>query len=261
MPKGKPMRSKPRAKQTARPRVRISLKRKQGIIKGDNTFNPSSAPSLRYNAVSRVNKATPMAGFPHEYYCVLPYHDIVSISLSTNPWGVHRFRMNSIFDPDYSTGGHQPRGRDEFANLYASYIVYAIGYDINFMTKDTTREACVVGIAGCSSYQTLGSIPNYQALRETNQRFINVGRIDDQKPVTNIKGKLMCRKVEGVDKDTYNDESGPFQAFQTTNPVASPTLAVFAGTIDQTTMSAAVVADVKLLYYCKMFTRTINGPS
>lgn len=250
--------AKPSRAVTRRRTKRVRTVRQRG--KGDTGYNPSIRPALQLTAKSRVNNV-PSAVFPHEYYAVLPYHDIISLNLSTVPWQVYRFRMNSVYDPDLSGGGHQPRGRDELGNLYQSYLVFAVAYDINFMTKDTTREAIVCGAAGCSSIQTLGSLPNYQALRENQQRYVRYTRIDDMRPVANIKGKLMCRKVEGVDKDAWNDETGPFQSLMTANPNACPTLAIFAGTIDQTTMSSTVVADVKVMYYCKFFTRGINGPS
>lgn len=242
-----------------RARGKMMKKREFAAPRGDKGYVPSNN-GLKYNAISKVNRA-PTAGFPHEYYAVLPYHEVVSLSLSATPWQVYRFRMNSIFDPNYSGGGGQPRGRDQFHQIYASYHVFAVGFDINFMTKDTTREACLVGAVGCSSYQTLSSVPDYKSLRENNQRYIVQSRIDDQRPVANIKGKWLCRAVEGVDKETYNNDSGPFQALADYNPNACPTLAVFAGTIDQSTMTSAVSVDVKLLYYVKFFTRTVIGPS
>nr|AGA18401.1 hypothetical protein [uncultured marine virus] len=35
------------------------------------------------------------------------------------------FRANSIFDPDYSLGGHQPRGTDQYAEIYNMYTVHS----------------------------------------------------------------------------------------------------------------------------------------
>lgn len=37
-----------------------------------------------------------------------------------NYWG---FRINSLYDPDYSFGGHQPMGRDQWAALYNEYRI------------------------------------------------------------------------------------------------------------------------------------------
>lgn len=195
-------RSSRRVPTKRRPMRKRRIVRRRG--RGDNGYNPRANKSLWLNQRSRVNKQLPSLGFPHEYYVCLPYHEVVSLSLSAIPWQLYRFRMNSIADPNFSGGGHQPLGHDEFGVIYNSYIVYAIGYDVNFMTKDTTRESLIVGVAGCSSSQGVTSLANYQQLRENDQRYVRYTRIDDQKPTGNIRGKLMCRKVEGVDKDTYN---------------------------------------------------------
>lgn len=40
------------------------------------------------------------------------------------------FRANSIFDPDYSGGGHQPLFRDMWASMYDHYCVLACHYTI-----------------------------------------------------------------------------------------------------------------------------------
>lgn len=222
--------------------------------RGDSGLQTSLVPAMRLTARSLVNRG-PGCAFPKEFYTTLPYHQIVSLSLTTVPWQLHRFRMNSLTDPDFSTGGQQPRGFDELKQIYDSYHVFAVAVDVNFMTKDTTREAIVCGVAGTTSYQGLNSMNNYREFRENTQRYIKYTRIDDQRPVGNIRTKMLCRKVEGVDKDTYNNDTGIFQADIASNPSASPLLTVFAGTIDQGTMSAQVYCDVKLVFYAKFFTR------
>lgn len=242
-------------------RKRVGVKRRPAYKRririrqrGDSGLQTSLVPSMRLTTRSIVNRG-PACAFPKEYYCTLPYHQIVSLSLTTIPWQLHRFRLNSLADPDFSTGGTQPRGFDELKLIYDSYHVFACAVDINFMTKDTTREAIVCGVAGTSSFQGTTSMANYKEFRENTQRYVKYCRIDDQKPVGNIRTKMICRKVEGVDKDTYNNDSGLFQADIASNPAASPLLTVFAGTIDQGTMSASVYCDVKLIFYCKFFTR------
>lgn len=43
---------------------------------------------------------------------------------SVDLFGAERsFRLNSIYDPDFTTTGHQPYGHDTYATMYARYLV------------------------------------------------------------------------------------------------------------------------------------------
>jgi len=53
----------------------------------------------------------------------LSYSDVISI-MPGGVVGQYTFRGNSCFDPDYTSGGHQPQYYDQFATLYTRYRVY-----------------------------------------------------------------------------------------------------------------------------------------
>lgn len=53
----------------------------------------------------------------------LCYVDAISLDTGTAAITSHVFRCNSIFDPDFTTTGHQPLMRDEYFLLYQSYRV------------------------------------------------------------------------------------------------------------------------------------------
>lgn len=57
-------------------------------------------------------------------------------ALGTTDW--HTFRMNSIFDPDYTSTGHQPMGHDQYATLYHRYLVLGAKMTVQFVTTGTT---------------------------------------------------------------------------------------------------------------------------
>lgn len=55
----------------------------------------------------------------------------------------HMFRLNSVYDPDYTATGHQPRGYDQWAALYAYYRVHVATYSVTASNynPDTTDQA------------------------------------------------------------------------------------------------------------------------
>lgn len=58
------------------------------------------------------------------YTCTLKYvwYGYARSTVNNTPW-VQQFRINSIYDPDYSGVGGQPMGRDLLASIYAYYRV------------------------------------------------------------------------------------------------------------------------------------------
>jgi len=48
------------------------------------------------------------------------------------------FRLNSLFDPDYTGGGHQPMGHDELATLYDNYQVTKVTWHVYSANLDDT---------------------------------------------------------------------------------------------------------------------------
>jgi len=61
--------------------------------------------------------------FPATMVARLTYSAIVDIDANTTTPGYHLFRANGIFDPDYTSTGHQPYGRDTYASIYNHYRV------------------------------------------------------------------------------------------------------------------------------------------
>lgn len=53
----------------------------------------------------------------------LSYSDVISLTPSSTV-GQYTFRGNSCFDPDYTSGGHQPQYYDQMSLLYTRYRVY-----------------------------------------------------------------------------------------------------------------------------------------
>jgi len=78
---------------------------------------------------------------------ILQYNDTKTLSFTAAPapnmdptTARHIFRLNSIYDPDFSTFGHQPAFHDKWSALYSAYRVISCAYQISFQCADTTAE-------------------------------------------------------------------------------------------------------------------------
>lgn len=75
------------------------------------------------------------------------YSDIIPIAASNLPAAtVYSFRANSIYDPDLTGVGHQPRYHDQWSNFYERYMVVGSNITVKFL-KD--------GDAGVYTYESL----------------------------------------------------------------------------------------------------------
>jgi len=78
-----------------------------------NIFSPPVVP-LMYG----IN-----TGFPQQMKVRLRYVDEYIMTSTAGSTVTQTFRMNSIFDPDFTGVGHQPYGHDQWSPLYNTYVV------------------------------------------------------------------------------------------------------------------------------------------
>jgi hypothetical protein len=94
-------------------------------------------------AIMRV----PSFGFPDKMITTLRYHDYNSLSSTTGVVANYLYRLNSVFDPDFTGTGHQPMYRDLLANIYDHYAVIRTKAIIKFVNTSTTVSfmvGCVI---------------------------------------------------------------------------------------------------------------------
>lgn len=90
-------------------------KSKQGnsVSKQLNRYEPATIPM---NFGKNI-------GFPQQIKVRMKYVDEFVLSSTAGSTATQTFRMNSIFDPDYTGVGHQPYGHDQWTPLYNKYTV------------------------------------------------------------------------------------------------------------------------------------------
>lgn len=65
------------------------------------------------------------------------------------------FRANSLFDPDRTGAGTQPRGFDQFTPLYARYRVLGLGWRIEFAAASIAYPCCAGLVNGTQVFTTI----------------------------------------------------------------------------------------------------------
>ena len=76
----------------------------------------------------------------------LRYHEVIDLVSTAGSLSQYGFRWNSIFDPDYSGGGHQPLYRDTYAAIYNQYAVVSARAKITFLSSTQNANSFVSAV-------------------------------------------------------------------------------------------------------------------
>lgn len=115
--------------------------------------------------------------FPNRKLVKLEYIDHISMDPpATAIPSVYRFRCNSIYDPDRTGSGHQPRAHDQLALMYQKYHVIGSKIEIQLGSGAVpTSVGLVFGIATRESTQAVEtSIVEYIEQGNCNYRVVNL---------------------------------------------------------------------------------------
>lgn len=110
--------------------------KKQVTLGGTKSYAPTSS------AWNRLKNRGPFpAGMSYDF-TYSSFNTLLNGAVST--FGTeHVFRLNSLFDPDFSVGGHQPYGFDQVTPIYSRYKVHAVTIEIDFAAPRSMSNATV----------------------------------------------------------------------------------------------------------------------
>lgn len=131
------------------PGTTLGVKRKRSYAKATKAKRPRlERPVTISSQVATVPRTLNIMGFKTKRLKML-YSDSsfqLDVPITTGSAGVTVFRMNSVFDPDYTYTGHQPRGFDQMALLFGKYVVHACKVEMWFTPYISGDKNYVVGI-------------------------------------------------------------------------------------------------------------------
>lgn len=108
------------------------------------------------------------------------------------------WRMNSIYDPDYTGAGHQPNQRDLWAAMYSYYTVLACDYKIKMYNASVDT---LTFTEGGSSSQRMGSL-NVNCMATTNTSDFTGTYLFPMGEMKNVRTKFLppegTAKFQGV---------------------------------------------------------------
>lgn len=112
------------------------------------------------------------------------------------------FRLNSVYDPNYTGVGHQPLGHDQLAALYNRYRVDAVLVDFEF-TNLTTMPV----IIGLVAQNTLSNASGVDTLRESPWSMVKtLGSFSGSNSTIRLRRWISLAALNGVTRAQYKSD-------------------------------------------------------
>jgi hypothetical protein len=116
--------------------------------KNSNNRNiPKNSKRTRRNPGNAISRYPTLGTFfPERLAISLAYTDELTLSTTNNlpTFGsAIAFRLNSLYDPYFAAGGHQPYGYDQITPFYSRYLVH--GCDVECEFSDPAVDGLIVG--------------------------------------------------------------------------------------------------------------------
>lgn len=138
-------------------------------LRRTRTINPhrvlkKSSGRKSRNALVRVPRNK--IGFPQSMQTQLRYCDSIDFTPNSSTIQCKTFKANGLFDPQQSLGGHQPRGFDEFMEVYKKFTVKSsrISVTFSFEGYNGPAETNTVGAPQQSIQNAAGAVQAVPAI-------------------------------------------------------------------------------------------------
>lgn len=101
----------------------------------------------RRTVPKRRRRSSFLKTFPKSMPVTLTYCDDINVPNRDGGAAPYTFRLNSIFDPDYTSTGHQPRGYDQYASIFSKYCVVGAEVTVEplYTTNAGSTEVALMG--------------------------------------------------------------------------------------------------------------------
>lgn len=200
----------------------------------------------RYRRKPRVYRnrfTTTTSHLPATMGVRLKYFDQIRLDPSPTIPSVHTFRANSLFDPDFTSTGHQPMGFDQYMQLYSRYTVVGSKITITASPSDDTslNSTAIVGV-----YMSSDSgfpVPISTLIESEKSRYKVIQLSENALPIST---KYSVKKQQGIKNIMDNYElSGTVIA----NPVIQDYFHVFAAGINSLQDPSRISVQVHISYF------------
>lgn len=165
------------------------------------------------------------------------------------------FRINSLYDPEYAVGGHQPLGFDQWSVFYNKYLVLGakVRADCFSTSTTTTISNAIVGIRFDSASSVVTDLTSI--IENGRCRYRRMARADSGNATTTVVSKWSAKKWWGGKSKMENEIHG---AATTADPTKVAYCHIFAGPVSETTSDLGAIRVRVTIDFIALFTDVLN---
>lgn len=194
--------------------------------------------------------------FPSVRKVRFKYTEYGNLAPTSAAVGEYQFRANSMFDPNLTGTGDQPRWFDQMctATLYNSFQVDSIQYKVTFINKGASDAICAVRFANNSNFPDGG--PTTESLfhagefpRTTVRTILATGQDRSRTTFSGSQSLWPILAKSKIDYRTNSNYSGGYAA----NPDSTAYMLIYVGDNPQDSSGANIDWYVEITYMATMY--------
>lgn len=172
------------------------------------------------NMRSMVRIRTPTA-FPDAIQCKLNYSELTAHTSALGAKVTTQWRGNSVYDPRFAIGGHQPLGMDQYSLLYRSFLVKGMKWEIDVISDGGAGSFVHQVATICKPIDTI--TPLISTVREKPySQYKVMGLQGSSRHIIKFKGYMSTKKMVGLKK--LNVENVAYTGSTDTSLTSDPPL-------------------------------------
>lgn len=158
-------------------RFKSSYKRRSKRTFKRRSFKRKAYRSKR--RVVRIPRSPPGQALPNQIICKFRYSEEISINPAANTVAAYVYRANSLYDPNYTSTGHQPAPYDQMKLFYKKFKVIGSKITVRPVLANASYETlnCYLGIINSKTATDYASYSGVTNLLESKwgKRFKTIG--------------------------------------------------------------------------------------
>ncbi len=168
------------------------------------------------------------------------------------------FRINGMFDPDFTGVGHQPYGFDQLALIYKKYKVNGVLFDITFTDPSTDGMSTGVMLVTPNQITPLAAM-SIQRATELGGMIVTKPLNNSGSQIAHVKQYVPGHIFMGITKQQFSSDIDNTTAFITADPPALSGVAFIRLAAAQYGGVGGGTLNYKLTltYYCTMYDRIV----
>lgn len=184
--------------------------------------------------------------FGEKFYTKLRYNEAHRFAAqgNLNFATSYKYRLNGIYDPNFTGIGHQPMGYDELSSIYKKATVVGARITVAFITDST--EPCVCGIRVIEGTEA-AIVDKKKAIENGDSKWRYMNTNDGGRNIQKFSKRVNVKKHFGLANIVGNDD---FTLGINQNPATDVQLLaeLWVAPVDPAQAHGAVLADITIEY-------------